>query len=97
MNKIRTTAAMVADLLSFLLEKEWSGSVFAGGDYYEPGCEECGAFRDMYDKEEGRLIIDCKKHKDNCKINKLIEEARSFIFAENQLSKSIGLDEVDIP
>jgi hypothetical protein len=95
--EFRSTAAIVADLLLIALDKEWSGEVFAGGDYYEPGCEECGAFRDIYNEKERRNIYNHKEHKHGCKVDNLIKEARAFIAAENEIASSKGLDQIEIP
>jgi hypothetical protein len=80
----RTTADIMCDMLDFAAEHEWSDDVHAWGDYYEKGCRDCGATKDVKLKN-----TPCGEHAPGCARYRLFEEARAFLRAEQEPAAAV--------
>jgi hypothetical protein len=71
-------------MLDFAAEHEWSDDIHAWGDYYEKGCRDCGATKDVKLKN-----TPCGEHAPGCARHRLFEEARAFLRAEQELAAAV--------
>jgi hypothetical protein len=85
---IRSTNQIVADLLRFIIDGEWSGQTNTSchcHPEYADSCPECGEERSV-----GQHRLDCQRMA-------LVKETQAYLRAENELAVARGEEEVYVP